>query len=509
MAKDFVTEKKKPKNTKIHRIPQGVEDATFKSFFDGFYPMLKEEYGKDKIGIDTSTSATQDIDKMATQQNKAATLVMDKLGKDYTKTVYFLKDHKEPVEITDPLEDGKFFAESCYVVDIKSSSHRYQICWQGPKLIGDQHADTSEAMEIISNHINTSDMTRMRVRKGHEDECFLGFFPNGFVILDEARVPIGDFDAKMAEKGAMFRVQAPYGGGARAIEQNERSSTYLNSGDSFVVFTPQCANAYVWNGVGSAEVEQKAAAGFAQAFTAKPATTAVVKETEEGDDFWESIGGKGEYSTSKEAMVCPGFEPRLFHVSNQSGYTFMKEIIAYAQEDLLNDDVYILDSFDKVYIWIGHSSNKFEKAGAYKKAQQYIDGTQDGRDKSEVIIDEINAGHEPADFTVQFIQWEPEVAQQWLDSDPMAILRKEFDHAEAMKAVEESKDEFEGFLNPKDKTFAYEDIKGKFPDGIKGNSKEWYMSDEEFEKVMGVNKAAYKEMKTWKQSDIKKKVGLF
>jgi hypothetical protein len=49
-------------------------------------------------------------------------------------------------------------------------------------------------------------MSRIRVRKGHEDEAFLKFFPNGFVILDEARVPMADFNAKMMEKGAMFRV---------------------------------------------------------------------------------------------------------------------------------------------------------------------------------------------------------------------------------------------------------------------------------------------------------------
>ena len=39
--------------------------------------------------------------------------------------------------------------------------------------------------------------------------------------------------------------------------------------------------------------------------------------------------------------------------------------------------------------------------------------------------------------------------------------------------------------------------------------KEWYMTDEEFEKVMGMNKDKYKELKKWKQEDIKKKVGLF
>jgi hypothetical protein len=46
--------------------------------------------------------------------------MMDKLGKDYTRKVYYLKDEREPVEITDPREEGKFFAESTYVVDINS-----------------------------------------------------------------------------------------------------------------------------------------------------------------------------------------------------------------------------------------------------------------------------------------------------------------------------------------------------------------------------------------------------
>lgn len=56
------------------------------------------------------------------------------------------------------------------------------------------------------------------LRKGHEDEGFLQFFPNGFFILDETRVPMDQYKAKLEQNGAMFRVQAPGGKGARAIE---------------------------------------------------------------------------------------------------------------------------------------------------------------------------------------------------------------------------------------------------------------------------------------------------
>jgi len=46
----------------------------------------------------------------------------------------------------------------------------------------------------------------MRVKKGHEDEALLAFFPEGFVILDEARVPIEEWWAKTNTNGVMFRI---------------------------------------------------------------------------------------------------------------------------------------------------------------------------------------------------------------------------------------------------------------------------------------------------------------
>ena len=187
----------------------------------------------------------------------------------------------------------------------------------------------------------------------------------------------------------------------------------------------------------------------------------------------------------------------------------MKEIAAFAQEDMLNDDVYILDSYDTIYIWIGNCSNKWEQNGARKKVDQYIQGVTDGRAKDEVIVCEIEAGKEPPDFTCSFIQWEPEVAMAWLEADPLLKMRREFEAQEEIKKKESERDPFEGYLNPANKVFTYDEIKGKFPEGIKGDMKEWYMTDDEFEKVMGMNKTAYQELKKWRQQDIKKKVGLF
>lgn len=348
--------------------------------------------------------------------------MFNKLGANYSRTIYLLTgDLSTYEEITDPAEQGKFFAESSYVVDIKSDKHRYLICWMGNKLVGDEISKTTLAMDNICDNINTSNMTRFRIRKGREDEGFLRFFPEGFIILDEARVPISQWYEKVNEKGAMFRVQAPFGNGVRAFEQNERSASHLNSGDAYVVFLHGLHHAFAWQGLGANEHEITSARRLMGAFTTKPEIRVDAKEGEEPEEFWEAVGGKGEYASVKDHGFAPNFEPRLFNVSNSSGITFMKEVIAFTQEDLFNEDTYILDSYDTIYVWIGNMSNKFEQKGVITRAEKYIASLTDERDITETHIQEIYAGREPSHFTVQFAQWEDEIADKWLETDSKVL----------------------------------------------------------------------------------------
>ena len=101
------------------------------------------------------------------------------------------------------------------------------------------------------------------------------------------------------------------------------------------------------------------------------------------------------------------------------------------------------------------------------------------------------------------------LSDPWIFKFPQNFNYLPNEAAEELKKAEAEKDPFEGFLNPKDKAFPYAELKGQFPEGVKGDSKEWYLSDAEFETVMGMDKAKYGELKKWKQQDIKKKVGLF
>ena len=94
------------------------------------------------------------------------------------------------------------------------------------------------------------------------------------------------------------------------------------------------------------------------------------------------------------------FDARLFEVSNNSGYTTMIEVPAFQQHDMLSNEVYVLDCFSKIYIWIGPKSNKFEYNGAHKKSQEYIKNILDKRVKDQVEYIDVHAGCEPPIFKV-------------------------------------------------------------------------------------------------------------
>ena len=131
IAKDFITEKQKPAKTQISRLPENGEDSHFKSFFNDFYPPIKQDYGEWKQ-LDTDTHANQDLEKVANKQRQAKKALFDKLGTDYKQFMYHVENEK-PVAIKEE-EWGFFFGEELYIVDLKGKKHRYVTMWMGPKL---------------------------------------------------------------------------------------------------------------------------------------------------------------------------------------------------------------------------------------------------------------------------------------------------------------------------------------------------------------------------------------
>ena len=180
-----------------------------------------------------------------------------------------------------------------------------------------------------------------------------------------------------------------------------------------------------------------------------------------------------QYSSIKELGVCPGFDPRLFNISNAQGWMWMREVPNFVQYDLNNFDVMVLDGFSTIFIWVGRHSNKFEKKNALRKVEAYIEALTDGRDKTQVQIVEVEPCGEPFNFIGHFPEWEDEVAEKWLLPDPItaAKLKLQGERKEHAAAKKEGQEESK-FLDPETNVMKLEDLKGKFPEGVKSDQKE-------------------------------------
>lgn len=119
--------------------------------------------------------------------------------------------------------------------------------------------------------------------------------------------------------------------------------------------------------------------------SSQQATTTTLKESEETDEFWELLGGKTEYA-SDPCLSDPDFAPRLFQVSNATGALRVDEIWDFTQEDLIDEDVMLLDTFSTVYVWIGSLAHREEQKEAPKIAAEYVKTATDGRDMSIVVL---------------------------------------------------------------------------------------------------------------------------
>ena len=64
-----------------------------------------------------------------------------------------------------------------------------------------------------------------------------------------------------------------------------------------------------------------------------PAIIVEMDETNEPDEYWECLGGKGEYASGAELESSVNERPpRLFQMSNASGYFNLEEIYNFNQD---------------------------------------------------------------------------------------------------------------------------------------------------------------------------------
>nr|XP_029506459.1 villin-1-like [Oncorhynchus nerka] len=201
----------------------------------------------------------------------------------------------------------------------------------------------------------------------------------------------------------LFQVRGTHEMNTRATEVPARSSS-LNTNDVFLLKTDHMI--YLWYGKGCSGDEREMAKAVADVLSRQDKQ--VVMEGQEPAEFWVALGGKAPYACDKRLQKeeTP-HSPRLFECSNQTGRFRMTEVEDLTQEDLDQDDVMLLDTWEEIFLWIGRSANEYETKEACNSALEYLRTHPAGRDPDTPIVS-VKQGYEPLTFTGWFNTWDPE-----------------------------------------------------------------------------------------------------
>ena len=561
VANNFLLEQKRPSWTQVSLILDGGETPEFKSYFFVWQPPAKPRDWSQPPSSGIAKAVEQkeiDVGSLVKERKQSDSMNVDD-GSGTTK-VWRIED-MDKVEVPED-KFGQFYSGDSYIVLYtyrppgKSRDAYIIYFWQGRNSTADEKGASALLATKMDDDLGGSPV-QVRVVQGKEPSHFCSLFKGEMVIHDGGKASGFKNSAQVDEADddgvSLFHIRGTNNQNTHAVQIAEVTAS-LNSGDCFVLLIE--GKIFSWNGAGSNESEKETSLKVANRLSNWNADTArdvvTLAEGEEPDDFWAALGGKGEYSSSTALRDQPR-EPRLFSCSNITGALEVEEVFNYAQDDLLQDDVMILDVFNSVFIWVGSGANSKEKKMANDVARKYVSAAAeiDGRDPATNIIT-IHAGSEPPMFTCHFLGWDAKAAEVFVDpyEKRMKELKSKASFSQkpswAKKAIPdgaaggsggESKDpepksapaasveppaapavttsaanSVPSDAEPVEGTFTYAQLKGnpcEVQDQIMPSRKEQYLSSSEFQEVFKMDKTAFEKLAGWKRKKAKVAAGLF
>ncbi|OWK63235.1 Villin-1 [Lonchura striata] len=512
-ALGFIKAKNYPDSTSVETENDGSESAIFRQLFQKWtVPNQSSGLGKthtvgkvakvEQVKFDATTLHAKP--QMAAQQK----MVDDGSGE---VEVWRVEDNElVPVE---KKWLGHFYGGDCYLVlytyFVGPKVNRIIYIWQGRQASTDELAASAYQAVALDQKYN-NEPVQIRVTMGKEPAHLMAIFKGKMVVYAGGTSRAGSTEPTPSTR--LFQVHGTNEYNTKAFEVPVRASS-LNSNDVFVLKTPSCC--YLWYGKGCSGDEREMAKTVADIISKleKP----MIAEGQEPPEFWLALGGKSQYASSKRLQEeNPSVPPRLFECSNKTGTFLATEIIDFTQDDLEESDVYLLDTWDQVFLWLGKGANESEKEAAAVMAQEYLRSHPSGRDLDTPII-VVKQGYEPPTFTGWFLAWDP---LNWDDKKSYETLRAELGDESSLgqlTSVLTSRQEVftasTTLVPTKLETFpldvlvntAAEDL----PRGVDPSRKEDHLSDADFQAVFGMSRSAFSSLPLWKQQNLKKDKGLF
>ncbi|XP_065741757.1 villin-like protein isoform X2 [Phocoena phocoena] len=534
----FIQAKGYPSYTNVEVVDEGAESAAFKQLFRSWSG--EQRKNKHLRGTGKLLQVKLDVGKLHSHPELAAQLRMVDDGSGKVEVWYIQDSRRQPV---DPMHHGQLCAGNCYLVLYayqKMGLDQYILyLWQGLQA-------TAHEIKALKGNAEELDLqyhgalVQEHVTMGSEPPHFLAIFQGQLVIFQGSTGHNGKGQPESATR--LFHVRGTDSYNTWTLEVPARASA-LNSNDIFLLATAGLC--YLWFGKGCSGDQREMARTVVTIISRKDKE--MVLEGQEPPHFWEALGGRAPYPSSKRLPEdVSDFQPRLFECSIQTGPLVLTEVVFFRQEDLDKYDVMLLDTWEEVFLWLGAAASEW-KQEAVAWGREYLKTHPAGRSLATPIV-LVKQGHEPPTFTGWFHTWDPykwtnnQSYEEVVEGGPGAVSAIAERTAQvsnfrlsrwprngragplALWALKGSKDSSENELElgPKagsgprsvaSRSLPREQLRHQavedLPEGVDPAHKESYLSDSDFQDIFGKSKEEFYSMAKWRQQQQKKQLGFF
>lgn len=516
LAEEYVQKLGKNKHVRCVRVFEGMEDIVFKMNFSNWSTsalrpsstLMEASKEKKEVGLEV------DFEQIHKRMQEAA---YDSFGEitDKQLSISVIKDKE--LQAIPKADYGHFFDEESYVIDFqyKQNNKLFRVLyyWLGQRTtIERQTACAFHVAKLTQESKIRCSNVRVPMTK-EPNEFFVHLFADTGLMLHDGRFEEqASYWTKHQDQVKLFHVNSSHVINTVAIEIEPKSS-FLNSGDAFLLFSKD--RVLIWTGKGIRKEENVLATKFANQFKLGRAVVPV-SEGSEPEDFWGLLGGKADYPKVSKIEYAT-VEPRLFVLCDISGGLKAEEIRAFSQTDLVNDDVALLDAFYELFIWIGSGANENEKKLVHEAAKKYLESAKDGRNPNDCSVCSVYAGKETLNFTKYFKGWDWHLSELSDFKDPYLAMKEKYSKKnkeeekkteDVVQPVKEPAGSSE-FLDPKTNKFQLAELQNNVPKGVNSQRRQDYLDDKTFEQVFKMKREEFEKLKDWKQRDLKKANKLF